>query len=116
MRAFGRAGREFQLVATRDAGWRVHEDGVADRAALGIERLLHDERPVVPPFREHRAPFATLEFQTQFPLPGGENRLRKPHVPIIPPASSLRGLYPILCPGPLVRTTPAPLPRSVLSR
>src|SRR5258705_2852325 len=88
----------------------MHDDGVADRVAFGIERLLHDERAFVPTFREDGSSFAALEFQTELRLPGGENRLGKLQARIKPPAVPSPGLRPCPRPARLRGTRPPPCP------
>ena len=79
---------ELQLVAAGDAAGRMHDDRVAGRVALGIERLLHDERPVVAPRREHGARAAALVRQRERGAPPGcSDRLSAAHVRLIPPAT-----------------------------
>jgi len=88
VRALAGDGRELERVAACDARRRMHDDGVADAVAFGIEGLLHDERAVVTPLGEHRALAAALEAEPQLGLPGLCDGLGELHAAIIPPAAA----------------------------
>jgi hypothetical protein len=78
-RAFRDRCGDPQLIAARDAARRMHDDRMADALALGIQRLLHDERPVVTSPGEDRLACATLETQIEFRAPRSGHRLGDTH-------------------------------------
>src|SRR5215510_3386238 len=60
----------FELIAARDTTGRMDQRCVADRHAFWIERLLHDQRPIVAPMRKHRARLTcSRELELQACLP-----------------------------------------------
>jgi hypothetical protein len=69
VRCGARIDIDDELVAARDPARRMDEDGVTDPIAFGIERLLHDERPVVTARCEHRPAPATLVAQRELRAP-----------------------------------------------
>ena len=77
------ARAEDELVAARDAPRRMNEDGMADRVAFGVERLLDDKRPFVTTFREDGASAAPFEFERELCAPAADfDRICDVHEPI----------------------------------
>jgi hypothetical protein len=88
MGALRSADIKGELVAARDAAGWMNDDRVAYRVALGIERLLHDERTLLLPPGKHAPVPAALERERELGFPGGSHRLGQAHRKIIPPAGA----------------------------
>jgi len=82
--AIARMHAQFQFIAAGNSRRRMHDDGVAHGLALGMQRLLDDERAVVSTGRQDGATFAPYESELKARAPaGGRVEVIPAHGPII---------------------------------
>ncbi|MBK9392833.1 MAG: hypothetical protein IPN40_02740 [Uliginosibacterium sp.] len=56
---------DLQLIAARDASWRMQDQQLADRIAFRVKRLLHAQRALVQIVAEQAATRALLDAEIQ---------------------------------------------------
>ena len=69
MRTGAKLGRNRQMIAAGNARRWMQHDGLTDRPALRIQRLLHAQRPTMPIFAQHRAFALADEAKMQLGMP-----------------------------------------------
>ena len=62
---------EGEPISADDTRRRMHDDVLTECVALGIERLLHDQRPAMQPPSEHGSAAAALVAERELTAPAG---------------------------------------------